>query len=177
MFSVFPSLPMCYRFSHRASFLRATYPSSPLTFSTGSPASHHTSWLSSPLCNRHCWEPSQWWMFLLMSLRKPEEYENIFFLLDTMGMCRTYPINFLLFLPISLFFFCHSGIFVLLKRTQGWTKPESVLSTISLLYFYLLEFYFNVRRCSEEKSGCLMNKNEWLSGWPFFFHLSFIDCH
>lgn len=43
-------------------------------------------------------------------------------------MCRMYPQLFAFFPTISLFFFfCHSGIFVLLKRTQGWTKPESVL--------------------------------------------------
>ena len=70
-------------------------------------------------------------MFSLMSLRKPEDYENMFlvFFLDTMGMCRMYPIDLFafFFLPSSLFFFRHSGIFVLLKRTQGWTKPESVL--------------------------------------------------
>lgn len=47
--------------------------------------------------------------------------ENFFFFLDTMGMCRIYPINAF----FSLFLL--SGIFVLLKRTQGWTKPESVL--------------------------------------------------
>lgn len=37
------SLPTCYRFSHRVNFQRAIYPSSPLTSSAGSRASHHTS--------------------------------------------------------------------------------------------------------------------------------------
>lgn len=63
-----------------------------------------------------------------------------------------YHINIFFFFVVH-FFSPHSGIFVLLKRTQGWTKPESVLFDHFLLYFYLLEFYFNVRRCSEEKSG------------------------
>lgn len=50
---------------------------------------------------------------------------RIIFFLDTMGMCRMYPVNFNFFPHQS--FFLSSGIFVLLKRTQGWTKPESVL--------------------------------------------------
>lgn len=78
------------------------------------------------------------WIFSLMSLRKPEEY-FFFFFLDTVGMCRISPINtFLFFLSPSVFFFSSfyvfppllsllSGIFVLLKRTQGWIKPEWVL--------------------------------------------------
>lgn len=51
---------------------------------------------------------------------------RIIFFQDTMGMCRKYPLTFCFFFP-PFFLFCHSGIFVLLKRTQGWTKPESVL--------------------------------------------------
>lgn len=64
------------------------------------------------------------------------------FFLDTVGMCRMYPVNLFAFSPPPLhFFFCHSGFFVLLKRTQGWTKPETVLfDHFFLLYFYLLEF-------------------------------------
>lgn len=74
---------------------------------------------------------------------EPQEARGIFFLffLDTVGMCRISPINtFLFFLSPSVFFFSSSssfvfmffppllsllsGIFVLLKRTQGWIKPE-----------------------------------------------------
>ena len=57
---------------------------------------------------------------------------------------------------LSTCFFFHllllAGIFVLLKKElrDGPNQNQSYL-TISLLYFYLLEFYFNVRRCSEEK--------------------------
>ncbi len=112
VFFSFSSLPMCYRFSHRVNFQRATYPSSPLIFSTESPASHPTLWLSSPLCNHHCWELPHWWMFSLMSLRKPEE--RIFFL-DTMGMCGMYPDKFCFFFPppqsfflLSFWYFCPS---------------------------------------------------------------------
>ena len=73
----FSSPLMCFRSSRPASFQRATCRSSPPTFWTGSPASRHTSWLSSPLCNCHCWDPSYQQTFSPMSLRKPEEY-NIF---------------------------------------------------------------------------------------------------
>lgn len=88
--------------------------------------------------------------FSLGNLWTPEEY-NYWFFLDPVGVYKMYHNNILLF--FCSFIFPHSGIFVLLKRTQGWTKPESVLFDHFLLYFYLLEFYFNVRSCSEEKSG------------------------
>lgn len=157
---------MCYRFSHHANFQRATYPSSPPTSSTGSPASHHTSWLSSPLCNLHCWELSHRWMFSPMSLRKPEEYENFFFL-DTMGMCRMYPVDF--FSPPSVFFsfvwyFCPS------QKNSGMDQTRisliwPFLCCISIYWSFILMFGDALKK----KSGCLKNKNEWLSGWPFSF--------
>lgn len=112
VFSCFSSLPMCYRFSHRVNFQRATYPSSPPTFSTGSRASHHTSWLSSPLCSLQCWE---------------QETRGIWELFFSWTQWECVGCTLLTFCFFPFFFFCHSGIFVLLKITQGWTKPESVL--------------------------------------------------
>lgn len=105
---------MCYRFSRRASFQRATYPSSPPTFSTGSPASHHTSWLSSPLCNLHCWEL---WMDVLAD--EPQEtrgiWEFVCFFPGHSGNVWDVPYLFLLFFPLlislfllSLWYFCPS---------------------------------------------------------------------
>lgn len=113
---------MCYRFSHRANFQRATYPSSPLIFSAGSRASHHTSWLSSPLCSLHSWEISYQWMFLLMSLRKPEEYENFF--PDTLEMFRMYPVNFLLFVPSFLFSFLSLWYFCPSQKNSGMDQTR-----------------------------------------------------
>lgn len=134
------------------------------------------------------------WIFSLMSLRKPEEY-FFFFFLDTVGMCRISPINtFLFFLSPSVFFFSSSSSFVFMffplschsclvylsfskELRDGSNQNESYL-TISLLYFYLLEFYFNIQRCSEEgrkeekKSGCLMNDS--LRG--LFLSSVLIDC-
>lgn len=169
---------MCYRFSHRANFQRATYPSLPLTFSTGSPASHHTSWLSSPLCNLHCWELSHGRKFSPMSLRKPEEYENFFFSW-TQWECVGYTLStvFAFFLlPVSFFFFCHSCLVFLSfskELRDGPNQNQSYL-TISLLYFYLLEFYFNVRRCSEEKKIRMFDEQERVTIWvAFLLHLSF----
>lgn len=95
----------------------------------------------------------------------------LFFNLDTMGMCRMYPIKFFpFFLPHQSFFSFVILVFLSLSKElrDGPNQNQSYL-TISLLYFYLLEFYFNVRRYFEEKSGYLMNKNELLSGWPFSF--------
>lgn len=165
-FSCFSSLPMCYRFSHRANFQRATYPSSPLISSAGSRASHHTSWLSSPLCSLYSWEISYQWMFLLMGLRKPEEYENFF--PQTHWKCLGCTL--LTFCFLSPHFFFVTLVFLSFSKElrDGPNQNQSYL-TIFLLYFYLLEFYFNVWWCSDEKSGCLMNKNEWRSGWPFPF--------
>lgn len=75
-----------------------------------------------------------------------------FFFLDTMGMCRIYPINAVFF--FSVFFFCRSCLVFLSfskELRDGPNQNQSYL-TISLLYFYLLEFYFNVGRCSEENN-------------------------
>lgn len=46
------------------------------------------------------------------------------------------------FFPFFFSFFCHSGIFVLLKRTQGWTKPESVLFDHSSAVFLFIGVLF-----------------------------------
>lgn len=85
---------------------------------------------------------------------EPQETRDIWefvFFLDTMGMCRMYPID--SFFPV-FFFICHSCLVFLSfskELRDGPNQNQSYL-TISLLYFYLLEFYFNVRRCSEEKN-------------------------
>lgn len=59
---------------------------------------------------------------------------------------------------------------------DGPNQNQSYL-TISLLYFYLLEFYFNVRRCSEEKNQDVWwtTMSDYLGG--LFSFMSFIDCH
>lgn len=92
---------------------------------------------------------------------------------DTMGMYRINPINAFFFSPSFFLLSLLSGIFLSFSKElrDGPNQNQSYL-TISLLYFYLLEFYFNVRRCSEKESGCLMNI-EWLSGWPFFLYSVF----
>lgn len=66
-----------------------------------------------------------------------------------MGICGEYPNNTFAFFLLSLL----SGIFVLLKRTQGWTKPESVLFDHFSAVFLFIGVYFNVQRCSEEKKN------------------------
>lgn len=126
---------------------------------------------------------------------EPQEARGIFFLffLDTVGMCRISPINtFLFFLSPSVFFIflllllflcfsplsCHSCLVYLSfskELRDGSNQNESYL-TISLLYFYLLEFYFNIRRCSEE--GRKKKKSQdgwWTTLWgACFFHLSWL---
>lgn len=87
--------------------------------------------------------------------------------------------TFCFFSPSVFFSFVTLVFLSFSNELRDGPNQNQSYSTISLLYFYLLEFNFNVRRCSEEKSGCLMNKNEWLSGWPFFssvfYWLSFVS--
>lgn len=45
------------------------------------------------------------------------------------------------------------------------------LCCISIYWSFILMFGDALKK----KSGCL--NNEWLSGWPFFSFMSFIDCH
>lgn len=89
---------------------------------------------------------------------EPQETRGIqvlFFFLDTMGMCRKNSINTSLFLHQSFFFFFGHSCLVFLSFSQelrdGPNQNQSYL-TISLLYFYLLEFIFNVQTNSEENN-------------------------
>lgn len=139
---VFGSPPMCFRSSHPASFLRATCPSWPPTFWTGSPAFLLTSWSSSPPCNPHRWDQSHYGCFaknLQESRRK-----QIFFPPNEVD--REHPIispsTFLFVINFFFFLLLLSGIFVLLKKTQGWNKPEWVLLDHFLLYFLFIEVLF-----------------------------------
>lgn len=136
------SLPTCYRFSHRVNFQRAIYPSSPLTSSAGSRASHHTSWLSSPPCSLHCWRLSHQWTCWCASgkWRIGRIYFFFFLFLDTVGMCRMYPVNFFAFFfrPLFFFFFCHSGFFCPSQKNSGMDQTR-----ISLIWpFFSAVFLF-----------------------------------
>lgn len=77
-------------------------------------------------------------------------------------------------LPVSISFFflilsLLSGIFVLLKRTQGWTKPVSVLfDHFSAVFLFIGILFFNVTLKKENKRLGRLNTDEWLTGWPSF---------
>lgn len=104
---------------------------------------------------------------------EPQETRGIFFFPGHEWKCVGYTLSKLACFHQS--FFLLSGIFVLLRRTQGWTKPESsliwpFLCCISIYWSFILMFGDALKK--KKKSGCLMNKIEWLSRWPFFFHRS-----
>lgn len=73
--------------------------------------------------------------------------ENFFFFSWTQWECVGYTLSTL----FSVFFFCLVFLSFSKELRDGPNQNQSYL-TISLLYFYLLEFYFNVRRCSEENN-------------------------
>lgn len=161
---VFGSPPMCFRSSHPASFLRATCPSWPPTFWTGSPAFLLTSWSSSPPCNPHRWDQSHYGCFaknLQESRRK-----QIFFPPNEVD--REHPIispSTFLFV-INFFFFCYSCLVYLSfskKLRDGTNQNESYL-TIFCCIFYLLKFYFCVWKCSQDKIKRLSK-----TLWPIIF--------
>lgn len=194
MFHVsFSSLPTCYRFSHRANFQRATYPSLPPTFSTGSPASHHTSWLSSPLCNLHCWELSHGRMFSLMSLRKPEEYEKLFFFSSffpwtQMGKCVGYTWStvfaFFFSFPCQSFFFFATPVwyFCPSQKNSGMDQTRisliwPFLCCISIYWSFILMFGDALKKKKNKKNQDVWTRtSDYLDGL-FTFICLFIDCH
>lgn len=94
----------------------------------------------------------------------------IFFFLDTVGMCRMNPVNFLLFFPPPVLFFSFVTLVFLSFSKELRDGPNQNQSYLTI-FFCCISIYWslilNVRRYSEEK--CLMNKNDWRSGWPFSF--------